>query len=61
MVRNAHVNYYFAELIAGRVGHKECFYKTILTSPYWLLSRRLKKYSAAGTILGDRFYSWLIF
>jgi hypothetical protein len=38
MVRNIHVNYYFAELIAGRVGHKECFYKTILTLPYWLFS-----------------------
>ena len=47
MVRNEHVNYYFSELIAGRVGHKECFYKTILTSPCWLLSRRLEKYSAA--------------
>lgn len=44
MVRNEHVNYYFAELIAGRVGHKECFYKTILTSPYWLLSRDLAQF-----------------
>ncbi len=40
MVRNMHVNYYFAELIAGHVGHRECFYKTILTSPYWLFSKR---------------------
>jgi geranylgeranyl reductase family protein len=40
MVRNIHVNYYFAELIAGRVGHKECFYKTILTLPYWLFSNK---------------------
>jgi hypothetical protein len=47
MVRNAHVNYYFAELIAGRVGHKECFYKTILTSPYWLFSGSLAQYSGA--------------
>ena len=45
MVRNAHVNYYFAELIAGRVGHKECFYKTILTSPYWTFSPHLAPYS----------------
>ena len=49
MVRNPHVNYYFSELIAGGVGHKECFYKTILTSPYWLLSNHLAPYS------GDRF------
>ncbi len=49
MVRNEHVNYYFAELIAGRVGHKECFYKTILTSPYWLFSKQLQPYS------GERF------
>ena len=45
MVRNAHVNDYFAELIAGRVGHKECFYKTILTSPYWTFSPHLAPYS----------------
>ncbi len=42
MVRNRHVNYYFSELVAGRVGHRECFYKTILTSPYWLFSRQLE-------------------
>jgi len=47
MARNEHVNYYFSELIAGRVGHKECFYKTILTSPYWLLSRRIEQYAGA--------------
>jgi geranylgeranyl reductase family protein len=41
MVRNEHVNDYYAELLAGRVSHRECFYKTILTSPYWLFSRRL--------------------
>ena len=40
MVRNVHVNYYFSELIAGGVGHKECFYKTILTSPYWFGSKK---------------------
>ena len=40
MVRNVHVNYYFAELIGGHVGHKECFYKTLLTSPYWLFSKK---------------------
>src|SRR3954470_20976059 len=37
-VRNMHVNYFFAELIGGRVGHKECFYTPIFTSPYWLFS-----------------------
>ena len=41
MVRSVHVNHYFSELIAGGVGHKECFYKTILTSPYWLLSKKI--------------------
>jgi flavin-dependent dehydrogenase len=40
MVRNVHVNYYFAELIGGHVGHKECFYKTIFTTPYWLFSEK---------------------
>ena len=40
MVRKVHVNYYFAELIGGHVGHKECFYKTIFTSPYWLFSKK---------------------
>jgi len=49
MVRSQHVNYYFSELIAGGVGHKECFYKTLLTSPYWLFSNHLTPYS------GDRF------
>lgn len=39
MVRNVHVNSYFAELLGGGVGQKECFYKTIFTSPYWLFSR----------------------
>ncbi len=48
MVRNEHVNDYYAELIAGRVGHRECFYKTILTSPYWLFSRRLRPVSDAS-------------
>jgi geranylgeranyl reductase family protein len=42
MVRNEYVNDYYAELIAGRVSHRECFYKTILASPYWLFSRRLQ-------------------
>ena len=41
MVRNARVNADFAELIAGGIGQKACFYKTLLTSPYWLFSRRL--------------------
>jgi geranylgeranyl reductase family protein len=40
MVRNKHVNHYFAELIAGDVSYKECFYKTLLTSPYWLFSEK---------------------
>lgn len=40
MVRNKHVNYYFSEIIAGKVNYKECFYKTIITSPYWLFSQK---------------------
>ena len=48
MVRNEHVNDYYAELLAGRVSHRECFYKTILTSPYWLFSRRLHPVSEAS-------------
>ena len=43
MVRNRHVNDYYAELIAGGVGYAECFYKTILTSPYWMFSSRVAK------------------
>ena len=46
--RNEHVNDYYAELLAGRVSHRECFYKTILTSPYWLFSRRLHPVSEAS-------------
>jgi geranylgeranyl reductase family protein len=42
MVRNEHVNDYYAELVAGRVSHRECFYKTLLTSPFWLFSRRMR-------------------
>jgi len=40
MVRNESVNHLFAELIAGGVGHKECFFRTLLTSPRWLLFPR---------------------
>ena len=36
MVRHRFVNRYFAELITGGVGHRECFYKTLATVPYWL-------------------------
>lgn len=39
MVRRRFVNHYFAELITGGVGHRECFYKTLATIPYWLASR----------------------
>jgi flavin-dependent dehydrogenase len=42
MVMNEHINDCYAELIAGRVGHRECFYRTILTSPYWVFARRLQ-------------------
>lgn len=46
MVRNKHVNHYFAELIAGGVGHRECFYRTLLASPYWLTSKALPMLAA---------------
>ena len=48
MVQNEHVNHYFSELIAGGVSHKECFYKTFLTSPYWLSSKRLPRLEASS-------------
>ena len=41
MVRNKHCNYYFGELIGGRVSYRECFYKTVATLPYWLFSEML--------------------
>ncbi len=37
MVRRPFVNDSFAGLIAGTVGHRECFYRTLGTLPYWLL------------------------
>ena len=40
MVRNPFVNRQFAELIVGGVGHRECFYRTLSTLPYWLTSSR---------------------
>jgi geranylgeranyl reductase family protein len=41
MVRSKLCNYYFGELIGGRVGYRECFYKTLMTLPYWMLSERI--------------------
>lgn len=41
MVRSVHVNNYFSGLIDGGIGHKECFYKTIVTAPYWLFSKKI--------------------
>ena len=38
MVRSARVSDDFARLIVGEVSHKACFYRTLLTSPSWLLS-----------------------
>jgi geranylgeranyl reductase family protein len=45
IVRSEHVNGYYAELIAGGIGYAECFYKTILTSPYWMFSPRVARYA----------------
>ena len=39
MVRRTFVNRLFAGLISGEVGHRECFYRTLATLPYWLSSR----------------------
>ena len=39
MVRRRFINHFFAELITGVVGHRECFYTTLATLPYWLASR----------------------
>ena len=47
MVRNKRVNSYFAELITGEMSHRECFYKTLVTSPLWLLSNNAGR-NAAG-------------
>jgi geranylgeranyl reductase family protein len=41
MVRDPQVSSNFAELITGGVSHRECFYKTLLTLPYWMLSRKM--------------------
>ncbi len=40
MVKNKFVNHFFAELIGGKVGYKECFYKTLASSPYWIFSSK---------------------
>ncbi|HUI09210.1 MAG TPA: geranylgeranyl reductase family protein [Bacteroidota bacterium] len=40
MVRNPYVNRQFAELIAGGVGHRECFYRTLASLPWWVTSSR---------------------
>ncbi len=41
MVRSPRVNQYFAELISGHLGHRECFYKTLTSTPIWLLGGRV--------------------
>jgi geranylgeranyl reductase family protein len=49
MVRSVRVSDDFAGLIVGGTTHKACFYKTLLTSPYWLVSSRLSAV-ADGTL-----------
>jgi len=44
MVRRTYVNSLFAGLISGEVSHRECFYRTLATVPFWL---------AAGGTLAD--------
>ena len=46
MVRRAQVNRLFAGLISGEVGHRECFFKTLATLPWWL--------TAGGTLESSR-------
>jgi len=38
MVRHRFVNRFFADLITGGAGHRECFYSTLATVPFWLAS-----------------------
>jgi geranylgeranyl reductase family protein len=40
MVLNKSVNSWFAGLISGSVGHRQAFYRTIGTLPFWLFSGR---------------------
>ncbi|MGH8728049.1 MAG: geranylgeranyl reductase family protein [Burkholderiales bacterium] len=40
MLRSVHVNRYFAGLVLGTVGYKECFYKVAASAPYWAFSKR---------------------
>jgi geranylgeranyl reductase family protein len=42
MARSPRVNAYFAGLITGEIGHRACFYKTLLAAPSWLLAPRLR-------------------
>jgi flavin-dependent dehydrogenase len=44
MTRSARVSDDFAGLIVGSVSHRECFFKTLLTSPSWVFSRHLPAY-----------------
>ena len=41
MARSVRVSDYFARLITGGLGHRACFYRTLLTIPRWLLSPHL--------------------
>ncbi len=40
MVKNTLINRYFSGLITGDTSYKECFYKTALTVPYWLFTKK---------------------
>jgi geranylgeranyl reductase family protein len=44
LVRSARISDDFAGLIVGSVSHRECFFKTLLTSPSWVFSRHLPAY-----------------
>jgi flavin-dependent dehydrogenase len=38
IARSRQLSDYFAGLVLGTVGYRECFYKTLATTPYWLFS-----------------------
>lgn len=40
MVRSRFVNDYYSRFIFGEIDQRECFYRTLLTAPYWLFSEK---------------------
>lgn len=42
MVKNKWVNYYFSQLIYGKVNHTRCFLETLFFSPLWIFASKYK-------------------